>query len=79
MAEIGAYEAKTHLPQLLKRVKQGETIVITRHGVPIAELRQPGSKPGQDAGAAIQNLKQFRRRHTLGKATLRELLEEGRE
>ncbi len=79
MAEVGAYEAKTHLPQLLKRVKQGETIVITRHGVPIAELRQPGSKSGQDTGAAIKELKQFRRKHTLGTDSLRELLDEGRE
>jgi prevent-host-death family protein len=38
MAEIGAYEAKTHLPRLLERVQQGERFVITKHGHPIAEL-----------------------------------------
>jgi prevent-host-death family protein len=38
MAEIGAYEAKTHLPRLLERVQQGERFVITKHGRPIAEL-----------------------------------------
>ena len=36
--EIGAYEAKTHLPRLLKRVLNGERFVITKHGRPVAEL-----------------------------------------
>lgn len=38
MSEIGAYEAKTRLPELLKRVEAGEHFLITRHGHPIAEL-----------------------------------------
>jgi len=38
MTEIGAYEAKTHLPKLLERVANGERFVITRHGRPVAEL-----------------------------------------
>jgi prevent-host-death family protein len=37
--EIGTYEAKTHLPKLLERVRCGERITITRRGKPIAELR----------------------------------------
>ena len=36
--EIGAYEAKTHLPRLLARVLNGERFVITKHGRPVAEL-----------------------------------------
>jgi prevent-host-death family protein len=39
MPEVGAYDAKTHLPRLLERVeKKGERFVITKHGRPIAEL-----------------------------------------
>ena len=38
MAEVGAFEAKTHLPKLLERVQNGERFVITKHGHPIAEL-----------------------------------------
>lgn len=37
--EVGTYEAKTHLPKLLERVRRGERITITRRGKPIAELR----------------------------------------
>ena len=35
---IGVYEAKTHLPALLKRVEQGEKFLIRRHGTPVAQL-----------------------------------------
>jgi prevent-host-death family protein len=35
---VGAHEAKTNLGQLLDRVEQGEVIVISRHGEPIARL-----------------------------------------
>jgi prevent-host-death family protein len=40
--EAGTYEAKTHLTELLERVRRGESITIitiTRRGKPIAELR----------------------------------------
>ena len=38
MKEVGAFEAKTHLPELLNRVAQGERITITRRGKPVAQL-----------------------------------------
>ena len=38
MREVQASDAKTHLPRLLDDVEGGETLVITRHGRPIAQL-----------------------------------------
>ncbi|MFZ0792987.1 MAG: type II toxin-antitoxin system prevent-host-death family antitoxin [Candidatus Korobacteraceae bacterium] len=38
MREIGAFEAKNTLGSLLDRVEQGEEVVITRHGKPVARL-----------------------------------------
>ena len=38
MVNVGSFDAKTHLPALLKRVSKGEPIQITRRGVPIAKL-----------------------------------------
>ena len=35
---VGAYEAKTHLSDLLDRVERGEELVITRRGRPVARL-----------------------------------------
>ena len=38
MIKIGAFEAKTHLSSLLDKVTQGEDVLITRRGVPVARL-----------------------------------------
>jgi len=38
MEKIGAFEAKNTLGALLDRVQQGEEIIITRHGKPVARL-----------------------------------------
>jgi prevent-host-death family protein len=38
MPQVGAYEAKTRLSQLLEQVARGEEIIITKHGVPVAAL-----------------------------------------
>ena len=35
---VGAYEAKTHLSELLDKVEAGEEITITKHGAPVAKL-----------------------------------------
>jgi prevent-host-death family protein len=80
MKTIGAYEAKTRFGELLTEVENGATIIVTRHGVPIARLI-PVEKSVDDAAAAMEEIHQFRRKHhpTLGGATLRELIEEGRE
>lgn len=39
-------EAKTRLSDLIDRAQQGEAVVITRHGKPVAELR-PLAPPGR--------------------------------
>ena len=78
MSEVGAFQAKTHLPQLLKRVQQGKRFVITRHKHPVAELI-PFRQPDRDRiRTAIQGLKEFQRTHSLGGLTVRRMLEEGR-
>ena len=35
---IGAFEAKTHLSELLQRVQRGQSITITNRGKPVAQL-----------------------------------------
>lgn len=40
MAQYGVAEAKNNFTHLLERVENGETVTITRHGKPVAELRQ---------------------------------------
>jgi prevent-host-death family protein len=60
MREIGAYEAKTHLPKLLEQVEKGERFIITRHGRAVAELGPVGQKSESDVRRAIGDLRSLR-------------------
>ena len=75
---VGAYEAKTHLPQLLERVSKGERITITRHGVPVAMLVPASTSKQPDIRAAVEEMKTFRKGRSLKGLTIREMVEEGR-
>ena len=44
MITVGAYEAKTHLSNLLERVAKGESVTITKHGRPVAVMRPAGER-----------------------------------
>ena len=77
-AKVGSYQAKTHLPRLLRRVARGERITITKHGTPIAMLVPIENREKRDLGTVIEEIKKFRRRHKLGKLTIREMIDEGR-
>jgi prevent-host-death family protein len=79
MATVGAYEAKTHLPELLKRVESGEHITITRHGHVVAKLVPPGAASVRDVRGVVEGIKRFRSSHALGQdLTIRQLIDEGR-
>ena len=78
MESVGAYEAKTHLAQLLERVQKGESITITKHGVPVAVLVPPFRAHREEPAHVIDRLKQLRTQHTLGGLSVRDLIEEGR-
>lgn len=79
MREVQASEAKTHLPKLLDEVEHGETIVITRHGRPIARLVPNIDQRQVDATKAVDAIRALRKGS--GKITVEELLsmrDEGR-
>lgn len=78
MSHIGAFEAKTHLPQLLQRVEAGERFVITRHSRPVAELVPFRPRDSGKVQAAIEALKKFQETHSLDGISVRHLIEEAR-
>ncbi len=77
MKTVGAYEAKTHLPRLLDEVAAGESITITKHGVPVATL-VPARTERKSARAAAEELRAFRDRHPLNGIKIRDLIDDGR-
>ncbi len=80
MREIGAFEAKNTLGSLLDLVEQGEEVVITRRGKPVARLVREAAIPNRDrARQAAADIIAMRRGVTLGEGiTLRDLIDEGR-
>lgn len=58
MREVGSFEAKTHLSELLAAVEAGETVTITRHGKAIAQLVPVGHR-GSDRVAALRKLQKI--------------------
>ena len=74
MADIGAYDAKTHLPKLLERVEKGERFVNTRHGKPVAELIPVAARDTAAIARAIAEVRAVRRRLARRGVRLRDVL-----
>ncbi len=78
--EIGAFEAKTKLPQLLREAQAGRRFTITHRGRPVAELGPPPESAKPDARAAIAAFQAFRKSHPVGRRVdVRALIESGRQ
>ncbi len=78
MKTIGATEAKTHFARLLERVANGERIVITKHGTPVARL-VPFAKPDTARTRnAISRLKASRKGRRLDGLSWKKLRDTGR-
>lgn len=78
--EIGAYEAKTRLPELLRAVKAGQRFTITNRGQAIADLVPSEDVGATDPRAAIERFQSFMRANPVrGRTKIRALIVEGRE
>ena len=76
---VGAYEAKTHLSELLEKVEAGGEIIITKHGAPVAKLvpvRKEAS--AEQRAAAIKRIQKLSARLSLGGLHIKDLINEGR-
>ena len=76
---VGAYEAKTHLSELLERVEAGEEITITKHCTPIARL-VPVKKEAspEERLAAIERIQKLALALSLDGLKVKDLIREGR-
>lgn len=80
--QVSAFDAKTHLSQLLLRAQQGDRITITKHNMPVAMLVpiQPSLDQEMNISIAdvIEKILLARKNHTLGGESIQGLKEEGR-
>jgi prevent-host-death family protein len=72
MREVQASEAKAHLPSLLDEVERGETLIITRHGKPIARIVPEADGRQARIDRAIADIEEFRK--TMPRLRLEEIL-----
>lgn len=59
MREVGAFEAKTRLSELIAAVEAGEVVTITRRGRPVARLTQVADDSTGRA-AAVERIRRLR-------------------
>lgn len=60
-AEIGSYDAKTKLSELLREVERGQRFTITHRGRPVADLVPSERGTQQTSQAAIASLRAVKR------------------
>jgi prevent-host-death family protein len=67
MRQVGAFEAKNKLSELLDLAERGEEVVITRHGKEVARLVPPKGVVNRDeARAAIRRLRERAKKENHG-------------
>ena len=76
--EIGSYEAKTKLPELLRQVKTGTSFTITNRGEAIADLVPGAAARKKDRVEAATKLEAFLLADPIRGVDIRKLIAEGR-
>jgi prevent-host-death family protein len=72
MTTVSVYEAKTHLPRLIRAAERGETVIITRHGKPVAKLAPVEDQRRESVAEVMKRMEALRRR--LPKVSIDEIL-----
>lgn len=78
MEQIGRYEAKTHLSELLAGGRQGGEFPITHRGEPVAKHVPALQASREQIRPAISGIKEIWKRNSLGGLKIREMIKEGR-
>ncbi len=76
--QIGAYDAKTKLPELLRQVQGGQRFTITHRGKPIADLVPSAISAERDFNQAIEYMLKFERVAGIDAADVAAWVGEGR-
>jgi prevent-host-death family protein len=76
--EIGAFDAKTRLSELLRKVDQGERFTITLRGRPVADIVPSKMKDRERAAEAVRRLLAMPKIEGISGDTLLEWIREGR-
>ena len=80
MTNVGIFEAKNRLSELVERAARGEELVITRRGEQVARLMPPRTPDALDQARTLAaRIRQSRTGQGMGGgASIRDMIEEGR-
>ena len=73
MKQVKSSDAKARFSELLDEVERGETVVITRHGKPIAHIQPARDQRQEEARLAMEEIAATRK--SAPRATAEEILE----
>lgn len=62
MIEVSAYEAKTHLGELLRKVQNGERVLIRKHHIPVAVITPVPTQRKRPLQETVDAIKIFRKK-----------------
>lgn len=76
--EIGSYDAKTRLPELLRDIAEGRAYTITLRGHPVADLVPSASASRGDSAAAVEAMRAMPKARVPKGENVRDWITEGR-
>lgn len=77
--EIGAFDAKTRLSEILRKVDQGERFTITVRGRAVADVVPSQGRDRERIAEAVKQLLAMPKITGVSAETIKEWIEEGRE
>lgn len=77
--EIGAFDAKTRLSEILRKVEQGERFTITRRGRAVADVVPSQNRDKERLAEAVRQLRAMPKITEVSAETIKEWIEDGRE
>lgn len=78
MANVGVFQAKARLSELIDQVLQGSEVTITRHGNPVARLVAAKAEAEADRSEAAAAMRAFRKGIKVGRIDLKSIIAAGR-
>ncbi|MFZ5592944.1 MAG: type II toxin-antitoxin system Phd/YefM family antitoxin [Pseudomonadota bacterium] len=78
MKTVGAYQAKTHLPELLDEVAKGARVMITKRGVPVAMLAPVPVSKGRNLAEIAEGFRRIREGMPKVGMSIKDMIAEGR-
>ena len=78
--DVGIYEAKSKLSQLVEKAEAGEEVILTRRGRPVAKIVNVAPAARRDRASLLREIRALARRVRIPRRiSVRDIVAEGRD